>query len=48
MYMASRDRLPREDHRRWGMPTIWLILIGIIIAVCVGCSDVLRRLGLSS
>ena len=45
--MASRERLPREDHRRWGMPTIWLILIAIIIVLCVGCTDVLRRFGLA-
>jgi hypothetical protein len=30
------------------MPTIWLILIGIVVALCIGCSDVLRRLGLSA
>ena len=46
--MASRDRLPPEDHRQWGMPTIWVILIAIIVALCIGCSDVLNRLGLGS
>jgi len=45
MDMASRNRLPPEDRRRWGMPTIWLILVAIIVVLCVGCSDVLRRLG---
>jgi hypothetical protein len=30
------------------MPTIWIILIAIVVALCVGCSDVLTRLGLGS
>jgi hypothetical protein len=28
------------------MPTIWLILIAILIIVCIGCCDGLRRLGI--
>jgi hypothetical protein len=27
------------------MPTIWLVLVAIIVAVCVGCSNVLKRFG---
>jgi hypothetical protein len=27
------------------MPTIWLILVAIIVVVCIGCSDVLKRFG---
>jgi|GEM_PF-6116617 len=43
--MASRDRLPPEDRRRWGMPIIWIILVAIVVALCFGCSIVLKRLG---
>jgi hypothetical protein len=42
MDMASRDRLPPEDRRRWGMPTIWIILVVIVVALCFGCSGVLK------
>ncbi|HKE64052.1 MAG TPA: hypothetical protein VKB59_05280 [Micromonosporaceae bacterium] len=45
--MATRIRLPREDHRRWGMPTIWVILAVILGTVCVGCCVGLKHIGLA-
>jgi hypothetical protein len=44
--MAKRDRLPPEDHRRWGMPTIWGILLVFVIVVCIGCASGFKRFGL--
>jgi hypothetical protein len=45
--MAPRIRLPREDHRRWGQPVIWVILVAIVIILCLGCSDIPKWFGLS-
>jgi hypothetical protein len=42
--MVRREALPKEDHRRWGMPTIWGILLVIMILVCIGCCSGVNRL----
>jgi len=42
--MARRDSLPAEDHRRWGMPTIWGILLAITVLVCIGCCAGVNKL----
>jgi hypothetical protein len=28
------------------MPTIWVILIAIVVVVCIGCCDGLKRFGI--